>query len=236
MRLFLYFIFFFSAIISSTPSYSIDELAYYKKECSKLGFAEGTEKFGDCVLKLLEKLPSKKINFEPMGFSPGLIFQDTEEMCLKAKKVNGWQAFLWLRWGDDGNCPSVPELYTGYAGQYSGQELVALFKVEKGLTKEETHYNNGEKLSYRQYKNGIPHGVFERYRRWLRDGSPTKPQLSEKAHYRNGEKHGDWLFYNSEKVLHQKWSYNMGDFVSTTCYLPKKKIHQKFTYCPGVFN
>ena len=33
MRLFLYFIFFFSAIISSTPSYSIDELSNYREKC-----------------------------------------------------------------------------------------------------------------------------------------------------------------------------------------------------------
>ena len=232
MRIIVNFIFFFSVIISSTPSYSIDELANYKKECSKLGFTEGTEKFGDCVLKLMEAMPSKKIVVEPIGYDPGDIFRDTNQTCLKAKVVNGIPAYRWLRWGADGNCSTSPELNTVYAGEYSGQDLEILYKVEKGFTREETTFWNGIEMTFQEYKNGIPHGVFERYHSW----KGPNPPLKEKGQYKDGKQHGDWLYYNKEDKLHQKTVYNMGEDVETICYLPVKKTVKGLIFCPGVFD
>ena len=69
-------------------------------------------------------MPSKKIVVERYGWEPGDVVQDTDQQCLKAKVVKGFLAYWWMRWGNDGKCPTSPELNNFYATRDFDNEFV----------------------------------------------------------------------------------------------------------------
>ena len=241
MRLFLYFIFFFSSIISSTPSYSIDELSNYREKCKTLGFSENTESFGNCVLKLLDEIPSLKIKFEKIYGEKNKVFHDTSENCERAKIVRGKKVYLWLYFNDEGNCPVQSKLFSGYV---EWEDSVATYrsKISNGVMETHWAYANGrlsskdefndglrtKSISYMsskddnkidtiwRFKDGIPHGLFESY--W--DNSyylKAKYGLRESLEYKDGKRHGKLLRYNFEGEAYEISSYENDELISQDC-------------------
>ena len=140
MRLFLYFIFFFSAIISSTPSYSIDELSNYREKCEALGFTEGTENFGNCVMKLLENFPKLKITVERLHtYKPNSLTRDDSGFCWEPQILNGEKVPYWYKF-ENGNCPKSLKFFNGYAEDYKNGNLAARYLIQNSIAKKATFY------------------------------------------------------------------------------------------------
>ncbi len=243
MRLFLYLIFFFSAIISSTPSYSIDELSNYREKCKVLGFSEGTEKFGDCVLNLLDKFPSLKIDIVKLNTGePGSLIWDTLEQCVKAGTASGQKVYYFLFF-EGSKCPTTPKYFTGFAGSYNGKYLQTLYEVvrgvavnikwftednnlyreevlEKGLTAFATSYFfDSEKVNrITPYRAGVPHGVEKIYLN-LNENLIVGEGLEYSITWNNGELDGPFKKFNYRGELYEVIEYKDGEEISTECVL-----------------
>ena len=245
MRLFLYFIFFFSAIISSTPSYSIDELSNYREKCETLGFSKGTEKFGNCVMKLLEELPSLKINFVKYYDEKSRLMKDTMGDCEAPRIVRGKKVYLYILLTEKSKCPKYPQYFSGYLEKDDGTGSIVRAEIrngayerwwylvdgfvvnvkefQDGLLRKEKYYNslNKQLEIVIRYKDGIKHGLYENY--WdTTIYTEAKEGLRQIGEYMDDKRIGTWKRYNWKGEVYSIKTYRDGNLVSEDCIFGKQ--------------